>query len=77
MFNSNGQDDEDMLRQMRNLYICSNKLLRTFHYCSTDVKLELSKVTVLYFIVVIYGLHTKNQHSTGYVVSLARGTRDS
>ena len=25
MFNSNGQDDEDMPRQMRNLYISSNK----------------------------------------------------
>ena len=43
MFNSNGQDDEDMLRQMRNLYIRSNNLLRTFNYCSTDVKLELFK----------------------------------
>ena len=42
MFNSNGQDD-DILRQMRNLYIRSNKLLRTFHYCSSDVKLELFK----------------------------------
>ena len=30
-FNSNGQDDEDMLRQMRNLYVRSNKLLQTFH----------------------------------------------
>ena len=43
MFNSNGQDDEDMLRQMRILYIRSNKLLRTFHYCSSGVKLELFK----------------------------------
>ena len=43
MFNSNGQDDEELLRQMRNLYIRSNKLLRTFHYCSSDVKLELFK----------------------------------
>ena len=43
MFISNGQDDEDMLRQMRNLYIRSNKLLRTFHYCSFYVKLELFK----------------------------------
>ena len=43
MFNSNGQYEEDMLRQMRNLYICSNKLLRTFHYSSSDVKLELFK----------------------------------
>ena len=43
MFNTNAQDDEDMLRQMRTLYIRSIKLLRTFHYCSTDVKLELFK----------------------------------
>ena len=28
---------------MRTLYIRSNKLLRTFHYCSTGVKLELFK----------------------------------
>ena len=40
-FNMNSQDDDDMLRQMRTLYIRSNKLLRTFHYCSIDVKLEL------------------------------------
>ena len=48
----NSQDDDDMLRQMRTLYtnklfiylsiyIRSNKPLRTFHYCSIDVKLEL------------------------------------
>ena len=43
MFNTNAQDDEDMLRQMRTLYIRSNKLLCTFHNCSTDVKLELFK----------------------------------
>ena len=42
MFNTNAQDDEDMLRKMRTLYIPSNKLLRIFHYCS-DVKLELFK----------------------------------
>ena len=36
----NSQDDNDMLRQMRTLYIRSNKLLRTFHYCTIDVKLE-------------------------------------
>ena len=41
MFNSNGQDDKDMLRQMRNLHIPPNKLLRSFHYCSSDAKLEL------------------------------------
>ena len=67
MFNSNGQDDEDMLRQMRNLYIRSNKLLRTFHYCSSDVNLELFKSYCTSFYCCYYGLHTKNQHSTGYV----------
>ena len=36
-FNMNSQDDDDILRQMRTLYIRSNKLLRTFHYCSIDV----------------------------------------
>ena len=40
-FNMNSQDDDDMLRQMRTLYMRSNKLLRTFHCCSIDVKLEL------------------------------------
>ena len=51
MFNTNAQDDEDMLRQMHTLYIRSNKLLRTFHYCSTDVKLGLFKsyCTSFYF----------------------------
>ena len=33
--------DDDMLRQMRTLYIRPNKPLRTFHYCSIYVKLEL------------------------------------
>ena len=37
----NVQNDDDMLRQMRTLYIRSNKLLRTFYHCSIDVKLEL------------------------------------
>ena len=40
-FNMNSQDDDDMLRQMRTLYIRSNKILRTFYYSSIDVKLEL------------------------------------
>ena len=40
-FNMNIQDDDYMLRQMRTLYIRSNKLLRTFYHCSMDVKLEL------------------------------------
>ena len=42
---------------MRTFYIRSNKLLRTFHYCSTDVNWNCLKVTVPHFTVVIYGLH--------------------
>ena len=39
-----------MLRQMRLLYAKSNKLLRTFSHCSTDVKITLfqSYCTALY-----------------------------
>ena len=37
----NVQDDDDMRRQMRTLYIRSNILIRTFYHCSNDVKLEL------------------------------------
>ena len=40
-FNMNSQDDNNMLKQMRTLYIRSNKLLLTFHCCTIDVKLEL------------------------------------
>ena len=58
-FSMNVQDDDDMLRQMRTLYIRSNKLLRTFYHCSIDVKLELFRSFIPHFTVVIYGLHTK------------------
>ena len=34
-------DDEDIAKQMRTLYIPSNKLLRMFSYCTIDVKMEL------------------------------------
>ena len=49
-FNDSKSDDCDMLRQMRLLYAKSNKLLRTFSHCSTDVKITLfqSYCTALY-----------------------------
>ena len=40
-FNMNIQNNNDILRQMSTFYIRSNNLLRTFHYCTIDVKLEL------------------------------------
>ena len=58
----NVHDDDDMLRQMRTLYIRSNKLLCSFYQCCVDVKLNYSEVFVPHFTVVIYGLHTKNLH---------------
>ena len=69
-FNINSQDDDDMLRQMRTLYIRFNKLLRTFHYCSIDVKLELFRSFYMSFTVAIYGLHTINQRLISYVLLL-------
>ena len=62
----NSQDDDDMLKQMRTLYIKSNKLLRTFHYCTLDVKLELFRR----FCVSLYCCYlwrAKNKHFISYV----------
>ena len=44
------KDDKDMIRQIRLLYAKSNKLLRIFSHCTTDVKLVLfdSYCTSLY-----------------------------
>ena len=49
-FSDSKSDDCDMLRQMRLLYVQSNKLLRTFSHCSTNVKITLfqSYCTALY-----------------------------
>ena len=55
-FSSDKKDDNDMLRQMRILYTKSNRLLRLFHCCSTDVKLLYFVVTVLIFIAHFCGL---------------------
>ena len=68
MFNSNGQDDEDMLRQMRSLYIRSNKLLRTFLYCSSDVKLELFKsYCTLFYCCYLWTAYKKSTFDTIYI----------
>ena len=34
-------DDEDMYRQRRMLYVQANMLVRKFHHCTTDVKVNL------------------------------------
>ena len=43
LIDTNAQDDEDMPRQIRTLYVRSNISFFIFHYCYTDVKLELFK----------------------------------
>ena len=49
-FSDSKSDDCDMLRQMRLLFAKSNKSLRTFSHCSTDVQITLfqSYCTALY-----------------------------
>ena len=41
MCTNDKQDDVDMLRQLRLLYMRSNKIICMFHFCTIDVKLEL------------------------------------
>ena len=41
LLNEDQSDDKDIAKQMRTLYIRSNKILRMFSYCTIDVKMEL------------------------------------
>ena len=41
MFTNDKQDEVEMLRQLRLLYMRSNKTIRMFYFCTIDVKLEL------------------------------------
>ena len=41
MFTNDKQDDVEMLRQLRLLYMRLNKIIRMFYFCTIDVKLEL------------------------------------
>ena len=51
MFSSDQKDEKDLLRQLRMLYTKSNRLLRLFYHCSTDVKIALfcSHCTCFYY----------------------------
>ena len=40
MFTNEKQDDVEMLRQLRLLYMRSNKIIRMFYFCTIDVKLD-------------------------------------
>lgn len=41
IINDKMEDDADMLRQRRTLYVQANVLVRKFHYCSDEVKVNL------------------------------------
>ena len=49
-FCESNQDDNDILRQIKTVYVKSNTVLRTFSHCLTDVKVTLfqSYYTALY-----------------------------
>ena len=49
LLNDNLSDDEDMMRQMRLLYVRANILLRDFSQCSLAVKVRLFKCYCLVF----------------------------
>ena len=67
-FNMNSQDNDDMLRQMCTLYIRSNKLLRTFHCYTIDVKLELFRsFCTSFYCCYLWTAYKKNQHFISYV----------
>ena len=53
-FSSDHKDDKDLLRQLRLLYTKSNRLLRLFYHCSTNVKIALFRSYCTFFIVLSY-----------------------
>ena len=57
-------DDDEIAKQMRTLYIRSNKLLRMFSYCTIDVKMNCLEVIVHHCIVVPCGLIIEKHHIT-------------
>ena len=60
-FNSDQKDGKDLLRQLRLLYSKSNRLLRLFYHCSTDVKIALFRSYCTCFYCLSYGPITRNQ----------------
>ena len=57
---------KDMIRQMRLLYTKSNKLLRIFSHCTTDVKFVLCIAIAYPYIVHFFGLITQSAHSANF-----------
>ena len=60
MFTNDKQDDVEMLRQLRLLYMRSNKIIRMFYICTIDVSWSFLGVFVRRFIAAIYEHGTKS-----------------
>ena len=66
-FASSHKDDNDILRQMRMLYARSNRFVRLFHSCNTDVLLELGRSFCGSFYCSYLWTHYKNHHFPTFV----------
>ena len=58
-------DDDDILREVKNLFVPTNTPLRKFHYCSVSVKIVLFK---LFFMTLLCGSHMKLDHYVSFVL---------
>ena len=58
-FSFDQKEDKDMLRQLRNSYTKSNRLLRLFYCCSTDVKIALFRIYCTCFYCLFLWTHYK------------------
>ena len=47
IINDNLRDDDDILREVKNMYVRTNILLRKFGKCSFNVKLKLFSIYLL------------------------------
>ena len=63
MFTNDKQDDVEMFRQLHLLHMPSNKIIRMFHCCTIDVKLELLGACACRFTAAIYGQDTRKSTS--------------
>ena len=48
-------DDKDIQRELQNMFIRTNVLIRRFHKCSLSVKIVLSKPIVYVCMMLLYG----------------------
>ena len=63
-FSSDQKDDKNLFRQLRLLYTKSNRLLRLFYHCSTDVKIAFfRKYCTCFYCPFLWTHYKKSTHS--------------